>query len=83
MNDIVVRARLCAAGAQQVTRGSLPQVLLLEQAAEIERLRSLVLKGEDVVMDFMPNIGRCAIQEFGRLNDFLLAAGELRKELKR
>ena len=48
---------------------------LLRALAEIKELRALVLQGYAVVNeDFMPNIGRCAIQDYGRLNQFLLAA---------
>lgn len=44
------------------------------QAAEIERLRGLVKLGERVVDDFMPNIGVCAIQDIGAVNEFLIEA---------
>lgn len=46
-----------------------------------QALTDLVLMGEDVVEDFMPNIGKCALQDYGRLNDFLIAAAALRKEV--
>ena len=49
-------------------------------ADEIERLTALVKTGEDVVLDFMPNIGQCALQDYGRLNHFLMDADKLRKE---
>jgi len=49
--------------------------------AEIKRLRALVLQGYEVVNDFMPNIGRCAIQDMGRLNRFLIDARELAEPL--
>ena len=37
----------------------------------VEELRALLKVGVEVVEDFMPNIGRCALQDYGRLNDFL------------
>lgn len=49
--------------------------------AEIERLRALVAIGVQVVDDFMPNIGNCALQDIGRLNDFLMAADTLAKQV--
>lgn len=33
--------------------------------------KRLALTGEQVVEDFMPNIGKCALQDYGRLNSFL------------
>jgi len=44
------------------------------QDEEIRQLRELVKMGEQVVEDFMPNIGRCALQDYGRLNTFLIEA---------
>lgn len=41
---------------------------------ELTKLRRLVKQGEAVVEDFMPNIGKCVIQDFGRLNQFLIEA---------
>ena len=46
---------------------------------ELDRLRALVLMGEKVVEDFMPNIGKCALQDYGRLNEFLIEAAKVRK----
>lgn len=46
---------------------------------ELNRLRALVLMGEKVVEDFMPNIGKCALQDYGRLNEFLIEAAKVRK----
>lgn len=45
-----------------------------EPEVEIQRLRALVVKGLEVVEDFMPNIGSCALQDYGRLNEFMIAA---------
>ena len=47
-------------------------------AAEIVRLRKLVQKGREVVEDFLPNIGRCALQRYDRLNEFMVEAAALR-----
>lgn len=51
--------------------------LVDQQAKEIERLRGLVKMGERVVDDFMPNIGQCAIQDIGQVNDFLIEARQV------
>lgn len=40
--------------------------------AEVARLRKLVQTGLAVVKDFMPNIGKCVLQDYGRLNEFLI-----------
>jgi len=45
--------------------------------AEINRLRNLVLLGLAVVDDFLPNVGRCALQDYGRLNTFCVEARKL------
>ena len=44
-------------------------------ADEIERLRKLVTKGLAVVHDFLPNIGRCALQDYQRMVLFCVEAG--------
>lgn len=39
--------------------------------------RSLAKMGYEVVQDFLPNVGTCVLQDYGRLNDFMMqAAGE-------
>ena len=45
-----------------------------------DELVKLVLMGLAVVEDFLPNIGNCTLQDFGRLNDFLIAAHKLQRE---
>lgn len=45
---------------------------------ELNKLRRLVKQGEAVVEDFMPNIARCVIQDFGRLNEFLIEAKKVK-----
>lgn len=53
----------------------------LDKAAEeIERLEKLVKTGERVVEDFMPNIGKWGLQDYARLNNFLLDAANIRRE---
>jgi len=46
-------------------------------AARIAELKQLLRMGVAVVEDFMPNIGRCVLQDYGRLNDFLLATRKI------
>lgn len=41
---------------------------------ENARLKGFVATGLEVVDDFLPNIGRCALQDYGRLNDFCIKA---------
>lgn len=38
--------------------------------------RSLAKMGYEVVKDFLPNVGQCALQDYGRLNDFMMMATE-------
>ena len=47
-----------------------------EKDIEIQMLRELVKKGREVVEDFLPNIGNCALQDIGRLNEFLMETKE-------
>jgi hypothetical protein len=42
----------------------------------IRELRELLKMGNEVVEDFMPNVGQCVLQDYGRLNDFLTKAKE-------
>ncbi len=36
----------------------------------------LAKTGYEVVLDFMPNVANCALQDYGRLNDFMIAAAK-------
>ena len=46
---------------------------------EITRLRKLVLMGKRVVDYFLPNIGNCALQNYGELNEFMIEADKEEK----
>lgn len=37
-------------------------------------MRQLLKMGLEVVEDFLPNVGQCALQDYGRLNDFMIMA---------
>ena len=52
---------------------------LSDAQLRIEYLEDLVMMGMAVVEDFLPNVGQCALQDFGRLNDFLIAANREKK----
>lgn len=41
-----------------------------------KELRALLQMGVEVVEDFMPNIGHCVLQDYGRVNEFLLQSKE-------
>lgn len=41
-------------------------------AADNERLLGIVKMGTEVVEDFLPNVGKCALQDYARLNEFLI-----------
>jgi hypothetical protein len=43
---------------------------------EMENMRELAKLGYAVVKDFMPNVGQCALQDYGALNDFMMKAKE-------
>ena len=36
----------------------------------------LARQGYEVVLDFLPNVANCALQDYGRLNDFMIAAAK-------
>lgn len=80
MNDILNRLRTevanCAIGGAGVEREIAGQVMI-EAITEIERLRELVTIGAAVVDDFLPDIGKCCLQDYGRLNDFLIRASKV------
>jgi hypothetical protein len=41
---------------------------------EIKQLRDLLKLAVDVIDDFLPNIGHCVLQDYGRLNTVLIEA---------
>jgi len=47
---------------------------LSKSKLEIDQLKRLIKIGKEVVEDFLPNIGNCALQDYGRLNDFMIEA---------
>ena len=42
---------------------------------ELEDMRELAKQGWEVVNDFLPNVSKCALQNYGALNDFMIKAG--------
>lgn len=42
--------------------------------AELNELLNLIWKLDGVVKDFLPNVGRCALQDYAALNDTLCEA---------
>ena len=51
-----------------------------ELRREVESLKKTIRMGELVVEDFMPNIGKCVLQDYGRLNQFLMDAAQIEQE---
>lgn len=43
---------------------------------DVEKMIELAKQGYEVVKDFLPNVGQCALQDYGRLNDFMIKATE-------
>jgi hypothetical protein len=43
---------------------------------DVVELIALAKQGYEVVKDFMPNVGVCALQDYGRLNEFMIKATE-------
>ena len=58
-----------------VTTGTLKA--LDEKDIEIQRLKEMVAMGRRVVEDFLPNIGQCALQNYGELNEFMIQSAAL------
>jgi len=50
-----------------------PEVIFQEDKEVLELLKTAL----EVVMDFLPNIRTCVLQDYGRLNDLLVAASKL------
>lgn len=46
---------------------------------ELEGLETLVVKCYETIEDFMPNIGKCALRDYQRLNEALCEAGKIAK----
>jgi hypothetical protein len=51
-----------------------------EKDIEIQKLKELVKMGREVVEDFLPNVGNCALQDYGRLNEFLMESDRVIEE---
>jgi len=49
---------------------------------DVKTLIKLIFDLESVVNDFLPNIGHCALQDYGMLNDVLVRVEALKKEVK-
>jgi hypothetical protein len=41
-----------------------------------EEMREIAKMGYEVVLDFLPNVAQCALQDYGRLNDFMILAAK-------
>lgn len=48
----------------------------------IEELEAIIAKGRAVVLDFMPNIKNCVLQNYGQLNEFLLESRPQEKSVQ-
>lgn len=47
------------------------------QAIEIAPdFEALARTGYEIVQDFLPNVGQCALQDYGRLNQFMIDAAK-------
>lgn len=68
----------CKLGFPGCSRGD-DQMLCREVGVAMERdeLKKLVIKGYAVVLDFMPNVRNCVLQNYQRLNEFLIEAEKL------
>jgi len=70
-DDIIVR---CAAAVTSEDIDDVEMMTLISDCAmEILNQRKLIKMGRAVVDDFMPGIKHCALQDYGRLNNFLAA----------
>jgi len=49
-------------------------------ASDLVAMRETLASAIKVIEDFMPNIGRCVLQDYGRLNDVLLDSARLLKK---
>jgi hypothetical protein len=43
---------------------------------DVEKMIELAKQGYEVVKDFLPNVAHCALQDYGRLNEFMIKATE-------
>lgn len=53
---------------------------LVEAVTQFDRDTALIAKMVKVIEDFMPNIGNCALQDYGRLNEALMESSQRLKE---
>lgn len=50
------------------------QLRVVELEARLAEAEVLIAKGLAVVHDFLPNIGRCVLQDYQRMNEFCCEA---------
>ena len=81
--DIVIRAakRMATMEGLLVTAAS-ELVEAQSNNLDVDNLKFLVATGFKIVdKELLPNIGGCAIQDFGRINQFMIDAGPINKEI--
>lgn len=49
-------------------------------AADLAAMRNTLAQAIAVIEDFIPNVGHCVLQDYGRLNDVLLDSARLLKK---
>lgn len=47
---------------------------------DYEDLKKILAMGVEVVEDFLPNVAQCALQDYGRLNQFMIDSEAALKE---
>ena len=58
-------------------------VLIRQLLVDTQNLKILVATAYDIVdKELLPNIATMAIQDFGRLNQFMMDAGPVKKEIE-
>lgn len=58
---------------------STPNPNAAELARDLVSMRETLARAIEVIEDFMPNIGQCVLQDYGRLNDVLCESSQLLK----
>jgi len=85
--DVAERLRVFAVGEPTtLTKADVSDIAfaagtLFGVYSELKRLRKLVVQGNAVVNDFLPNVGHCVLQDFGRLNTFLIDSEKEKSKL--
>lgn len=82
--DIVVRAAKRMAMMESLLVTAREELLEATGGTDLKNLKILIATGYDILnQELLPNIGGIAVQDYARLNEFMIDAGMVKQEIER